>query len=107
MALILRNHGLMAAGRSAGEALHYMFNLVHACEVSVAACAAAGGNIDDLCELDDSTVASVHATASGGGGGVTTTTGPPPPVGSLEFDAAVRSLDLPWDVPIQRQSDSL
>ena len=36
-ALILRNHGLLTAGQSAGEALALMFGLERACEIQIAA----------------------------------------------------------------------
>ncbi|WP_238550599.1 class II aldolase/adducin family protein [Blastomonas sp. AAP53] len=40
--MILRNHGLLAAGRNAGEAFYYLNTLERACEIQIAALAGGG-----------------------------------------------------------------
>lgn len=52
--LMLRNHGLLTAGRTAGEALYYMLTLERACQIQIAA--QAGGEINPI------TQASIDAT---------------------------------------------
>ncbi len=42
-AMILRNHGLLTAGRNAGEALQLMISLERACETQIAALSCGGG----------------------------------------------------------------
>ena len=35
MVMMLRNHGLLAMGRTIEEAFHFAYNLVYACEIQV------------------------------------------------------------------------
>ena len=45
--LMLRNHGVVAAGSSIPEAMHYMFNVHHACSAQVLAMGRNGSGISD------------------------------------------------------------
>jgi ribulose-5-phosphate 4-epimerase/fuculose-1-phosphate aldolase len=95
-AMILRHHGLVATGRTAAEAFHYLFNLVRACESQTLALGMAGaleGGIAQLrADAPSETVArGVHDTAARGGGGVSTTE-VTPGVGALEWSALLREL---------------
>lgn len=96
-AIILSNHGLVTFGRTCGEALHFMYNLQHACQAQLAALAAAGGDASRLIALDESIQRQVRSVTSVGGGGVGIGgAAERPPVGEMELDAWIRALRLPW-----------
>ena len=89
-ALVLQNHGLVSLGRDIPEALHFMFNLIHACNVQASALAAVGGDTSKLSLIPDTDnlYKRVFDTANSGGGGVVSVPGTPPPRnGLLEWKA--------------------
>ena len=59
--LILRNHGLLTAGRSAAEALYYMLTLERACQIQIAAQA---GN-SELNPISEQSIAATAAVIKG------------------------------------------
>ncbi|XP_068560832.1 alpha-adducin isoform X2 [Cebidichthys violaceus] len=88
--LILRNHGLVAAGATVEEAFYHIHNLVTACEIQVRTLASAGGP-DNLVLLDPTKYKArsrVPEPASDG-----PSTHPKWQVGEQEFEAFMRMLD--------------
>lgn len=61
-ALILRNHGLLTAGRSAAEALYLMLTLERACEIQVAALS---GGLDQVGTIEIAALEQVSGLIAG------------------------------------------
>ena len=79
--LILRNHGLLACGRTCGEAFIYLYRLEMACRIQVAALA---GGLENGLSMSDAALENTRQIAVGNPGLVG---------GKLQWDALVRRMD--------------
>lgn len=90
MVMLLRNHGMVACGKTVEEAFHYCFNMLAACEQQVKSMQAGLDNV--LIPKADGPVTQNHLLAQQSVSG-TDSQGTKWGRGELEFEALMRALD--------------
>jgi adducin len=96
--MILRNHGVVACGRTIEEAWLYLFTFMFAAQIQFNAMAAAANGVQDLIVPPKHVLDQVQRVVQGmesGGGGVNekSADGVQWKLGEMEFEAEMRSLD--------------